>query len=334
MKKKVIALLSGGFDSALAVRIMQREGSEVEGLHVVTPFVESYSEAKKCADDLGIFFHAVYTEPTYIEILKHPLFGYGKAANPCLDCHLFMLKMAKKRMEETGACAVITGEVLGQRPMSQRRHHLEMLEFRSGLKGRLLRPISAKLLPITEPETSGMIDREKLYGFQGRARAPLHSLGKSLGLTYIPGASPGCCLTQKSFAPRVFDLIRNAPQAKMWEYELLRFGRHLRLNDSTRVIMGRNAKDCTIIREKFLENCAGRNDLAYFEPENYTGPSILLIGQITEETLVQAKMLQIHYSKNAHMVPEIIFRHFSSKEETLEKFIPVTDISVSEYSPL
>lgn len=333
MQKKVIALLSGGYDSALAIRIMQHQGVEVEGLNVVTPFVEEYEQAKRCADDLGVPLCAVATGPAYVEIIKRPQYGYGKAANPCLDCHLFMLKMAKQRMEETGACAVITGEVLGQRPMSQRRHHLEMLEYRSGLKGRLIRPISAKLLPITEPEAAGIIDRERLYGFEGRARTPLHSLGKSLGITYIPPASPGCCLTQKSFSPRVFDLVRNAPDAEMWEFQLLRHGRHLRLSDTTRVVMGRNADDCEFIRQQFLQHCARRPDTLYMEPETYTGPSLMLVGELTDANIATAKMLQIHYSKNAAGA-EIVFRHFTAAGESLHPFTPVEGFYAEKFSPL
>ncbi len=333
MQKKVIALLSGGYDSALAIRIMQHQGVEVEGLNVLTPFVEEYNQAQRCADDLGVPLRAVMTEPAYVEIIRHPHFGYGKAANPCLDCHLFMLKMAKRRMEETDACAVITGEVLGQRPMSQRRHHLEMLEFKSGLKGRLIRPISAKLLPISEPEQTGLIDREQLYGFEGRARTPLHALGRELGITYISPASPGCCLTQKSFAPRVFDLVRNAPAAEMWEYQLLRHGRHLRLSDTTRVVMGRDADDCEMIREKYLEHCAGRPDTLYLEPETYTGPSLMIVGDLTPENITAACMLQLHYSKNA-AGREIVFRHFTAAGESLHSFTPASGFEAEKYPPL
>jgi Thiamine biosynthesis ATP pyrophosphatase len=146
-----------------------------------------------------------------------------------------MCRLAKKLMEERGACLVVTGEVLGQRPMSQQRAQLNLVEKHSGLKGRLLRPLSAKLLSPTIPELEGLVDRDKLYQFTGRGRKPLIELAHQLGVREIPQPSIGCLLTQPSFAPRVFDLLRIRPGAKLWEFDLLRVGRHLPLGGSSRV---------------------------------------------------------------------------------------------------
>ncbi len=210
MTKKAISLMSGGFDSILASRIMQAQGFEVEGLNIRTPFVDTTEQAQQAADDLGIKLVVLTVPDDYLDIVRHPQYGYGKGCNPCLDCHLYMCKMAAQRMIQTGADSVVTGEVVGQRPKSQRLHHQEMIEYKSGIKGRLLRPISAKLLPETEVEKSGLVDRDKLYAFQGRGRGALAELGRQLGITRIPGPGAGCCLTEKSFATRVFDCNKPA----------------------------------------------------------------------------------------------------------------------------
>ena len=206
--KKAIALLSGGFDSLLAVRIMQKQGFEVIGLNIITPFCDTSAAAREAAEMLGIECRYVRTDDSYLELVRHPRYGYGKGVNPCLDCHLYMIRRAKELMEELGAEIVVTGEVIGQRPMSQQRHHLEMLDYHSGIQGRLIRPICGKLLPPTEAELTGIVDREQLYALSGRARTPLHQLGEELGIEKIKTSMAGCVLTEISFAPRVRDLIK------------------------------------------------------------------------------------------------------------------------------
>lgn len=324
--KKAVALLSGGLDSSLAVRIMQNQGFYVEGLNVITPFTNTVKQAQHAAEDLKCELRCVPVDDSYIEIIRNPKFGYGKGANPCLDCHLFMCRMAQRRMEETGSDLVITGEILGQRPMSQRRHHLEMIEHHSGLKGRILRPISAKLLPPTIPELEKLVDREKLYGFQGRMRGPLHALAKELGITYIPQAMPGCCLTEHTFAPRVYDLIRNTPAACRWEYDLLTAGRHARIDENVRIIIARNERDCDKIRALFMAHYQERSDMAYFEPETYMGPSVLLIGRVNTETLRLAAAFQVHYS-HKYEPNNIIHRVYRSALSELVPFTGTVDIS-------
>lgn len=320
--KKAIALLSGGFDSMLAIRIMQKQGFEVEGLNIQTPFCDTSREARQAAEDLGISCCCQQVDASYLEIVKHPRFGYGKGVNPCLDCHLYMIHLAKKRMEETRADIVITGEVLGQRPMSQQRHHLEMLDYHSGLGGRLIRPICAKMLPPTEAERRGVVDREKLYGLHGRGRAALHQLGQDLGIPRIVRAMAGCCLTERSFAPRVRDLMRyENDRTEMWEYAILRYGRHIRYDETTRCILGRNERDCLHLWDAYQEKGRFREDVVYWFPESYTGPSVMLIGKTEPQHLDFARELQVFYSKNA--VPgKIVLRKFHRQIEVLEPFDP------------
>lgn len=307
----------------LAIRIMQKQGFEVEGLNVITPFCDTSKDALEAAEMLGISCHCEKTDATYMEIVRNPKYGYGKGVNPCLDCHLFMIRMAKKRLEETGADIVITGEVLGQRPKSQQRHHLEMLEYHCGLEGKLVRPICARQLPPTQAELSGLVDREQLYGLTGRGRTPLHQLGRDLGITAAPTRSmAGCCLTEKTFAPRVLDLLKHEnDKTEMWEYTILRFGRHIRFNETTRAVLGRRESDCDQLHNAFWEHGRKRDDVVYWEPESYMGPSVLLVGDVTPESLDFARGLQVFYSKNA--VPGNILLHkYYRDTETIEPFEP------------
>lgn len=299
MTKKAISLMSGGFDSILASRIMLEQGFEVEGVNIRTPFVDTTAKAQQAADDLGIKLTVLNVDEDYIDIIRHPQYGYGKACNPCLDCHLYMCRMAGKYMQETGADCVVTGEVVGQRPKSQRRHHQELIEYKSGIKGRLLRPISAKLLPETDVERSGLVDREKLYAIEGRGRGPLIDLAHQLGITRIPNAGPGCCLTEKSFASRVWDCNKYCPNAQMWEYELLCISRHVRVDESFKVAVARNEAECDKLLKMFNEYKAERPDILYAEPEGFLGASALSIGRTDDLAKRQLASLIVRFSKNA-----------------------------------
>lgn len=332
--KKAIALLSGGFDSLLAVRIMQKQGFEVIGLNVITPFCDTSAAAREAAEMLGIECRYVKTDDSYLELVRHPRYGYGKGVNPCLDCHLYMIRRAKELMEELEADIVVTGEVIGQRPMSQQRHHLEMLDYHSGIQGRLIRPICGKLLPPTEAELTGIVDREQLYALSGRARTPLHQLGTELGIEKIKTSMAGCVLTEISFAPRVRDLIRHeTDQTEAWEYEILRFGRHIRLDRETKVVLGRRESDCDFLSAKFRECCAERADVMYWEPESYMGPSVMLIGRIDSETMRFAQDMQVGYSKNA--VPGNIQLHrYHKTEEWIEAFEPTEGFDIKKFKTL
>ncbi len=332
--KKAVALLSGGFDSLLAIRIMQKQGFEVEGLNVVTPFCDTSAAALEAAEALGISCYVVRVDESYLELVRRPKYGYGKGVNPCLDCHLYMIHLAKKRMEEIGAEIVITGEVLGQRPMSQQRHHLEMLDYHSGLNGRLIRPICGKLLPPTEAERQGIVDREQLYALSGRARTPLHQLGEELGIQKIKSSMAGCVLTETSFAPRVRDLIRHdVGETAIWEYEILRYGRHIRFDKTARVVLGRREADCDYLSAKFRERCAERDDVMYWEPESYMGPSVMLIGRIDEETMRFAQDMQVSYSKNAVLGNIVLHRYFKT-EEAITPFTPTEGFDQKQYRKL
>lgn len=288
-----VVLFSGGLDSSLAVRIVQEQGWEVQALHIRTLFDNSRVSASRAAAELGVRLTSLPVEEDYIELIRRPRFGYGRGLNPCKDCRIYMCRMAKRYMEQIGASLVVTGELLGQRGSSQKRRDLEIIELYSGLEGRLLRPLSARLLKPTIPEQEGLLDRNKLYDFQGRSRRPLIELAQKLGLSHIPTPSPGCRLTDRSFVPRVQDLLEHEPHSSRADFELLNFGRHIRLDPEHKVVLGRNAKENESMRE--LVERYHPAQWMVLDPEDFMGPLAVLIGPATEHSLQQAATLVARY---------------------------------------
>lgn len=279
----------------MAVRVMQDQGFEIEALNIRTVFECCKTKAAQTAAELGVRLTVLSVADDYVELIRHPEFGYGKGANPCIDCRIYMCKMAKEFMQQVEACVVVTGEVLGQRPMSQRRWQADTIERKSSLPGRLLRPLSAKLLPPTIPETEGLIDREKLYDFNGRSRKGLIALARQLGLKEIPQPSNGCPLTQTSFAPRVYDLMRHSLQATRWDFELLNVGRHIRKDDQTKIVMGRNAEENALLAQLFQQ--CGNAEPAYLHPESFLGPDVMVVGRVTDEAIRLAGALVLRFTR-------------------------------------
>lgn len=290
---RAVALFSGGLDSSLAVRIMQEQGWEVEALHIEVLFEQRRCSLAQCAAELGVPLTTIPVEDDYIKIIRRPRFGYGRAVNPCMDCRIYMCRLARRRMEQTGAALVVTGELLGQRSSSQKRRHLDLIEVYSGLEGRLLRPLSAKLLKPTIPEQEGLLDRSRLYDFQGRSRRPLVALAQKLGIQEIPTPSPGCRLTDLSFAPRVRDLLKHEPQANRADFELLNFGRHIRLDAAHKVVLGRNASENQAIRS--LAEQYRPAQWLLLDPADFMGPLAVLIGPGEKEALQKSAQLAARY---------------------------------------
>ena len=253
---RAVVLFSGGLDSMLSLRILQEQGLEVEALNVRTIYACCRATAAQTAVAMGARLTVLSVGDDYLDVIRNPLYGYGKGVNPCIDCRIYMCRMAKQFMQEVGACVVATGEILGQRPMSQKRDHLRVIARRSGLEGRLLRPLSAKLLEPTVTEREGSIDRQRLYDFNGRGRKRLIELAHLLGVPQIPSPSTGCALTEPLFAPRVRDLMQHDPLAVRWDFELLSYGRHLRFDVQTKVVIGRNASENAALRSFALREDA------------------------------------------------------------------------------
>ena len=226
----------------LAAKILQVQDVEVIGVTCATFFFGA-APGIKAGNTLSIPVHVLDIGAKHLEMLKRPVFGYGRQMNPCIDCHALMLQEAGRFMEEQGADFLFTGEVLGQRPMSQRRNALRSVENLAGFPGRILRPLSARLLPPTIPEIEGLIDREQLLDIHGRSRKRQMALAESYGITDYPQPGGGCVLTKEGFGKKLGALLRLFPDAGAREVELLKWGRHFLLPERSLCVIGRNETD-------------------------------------------------------------------------------------------
>ncbi len=246
-KIKAVALLSGGLDSNLAVRMIKEQGIDVEAVAIKTPFCD-FDCGKGCghkvmevSSELGIELKTVYLGKEYLTMLKNPKHGYGSNMNPCIDCRMMMYDEAKKHMKKIGADFLITGEVLHQRPMSQNSNALSIIEKETELEGKVLRPLSAQLLPETEPENKGQVKRSMLGSIQGRSRKDQLQLANKFGIADPPNSAGGCLLTDPQFANRIRDLMKySISEPTINDVELLKLGRHFRFNKYSKLIVGRN----------------------------------------------------------------------------------------------
>ena len=267
-KIKALVLMSGGLDSILAVKVLMEQEIEVTGLTFVSNFFNE-DDAKKSIEKLGIKFIIYDLGDVYLKILKNPKHGYGKNMNPCIDCHGLMMKTAYKIMKENGFDFIATGEVLGQRPKSQNKQALGMVERYGELEGHLLRPLSAKLLQETKMEKEGLVDRERLLGIEGRNREVQIKLAEEYGIEDYPSPGGGCILTYSDYSERLKEMINIWPSCTSNDIDLLRAGRVFWFNDIL-IIVGRHKED-----NKKLEELVQKNDLL-FELEDKKGPVVLL----------------------------------------------------------
>lgn len=295
-KRKVVALLSGGLDSQLAVKMMQKQGFEVSAVAIKTPFCDFDCgrgcgfEIRERADTLGVNLKTVYLGDEYIEMLKNPKHGFGSGMNPCIDCRAMMFRAAKKHMEEIGADFIISGEVLGQRPMSQHGPALKTIEVESNLEGKIVRPLSAALLPPTDPEKIGLIKRENLGMIKGRSRKPQLQLAKEFEIENPPNAGGGCLLTDPAFAIRAKDLFKHTETPTTNDIDLLKIGRHFRFDQNAKLIVGRNKDENEIMKALALPG-----DIL-LEAQDHVGPVSLLRGKELERFENLAAAITLRYS--------------------------------------
>ncbi|MBN2439560.1 MAG: tRNA 4-thiouridine(8) synthase ThiI [Deltaproteobacteria bacterium] len=289
MKKKAIALFSGGLDSILAFKVVAEQGIEVLGVTFETPFFDA-AKARTNAERIGLPLVVLDITAEHLQMLRAPRYGFGRNMNPCIDCHTLMLRIAGRLMEEEGFDFVFTGEVLGERPMSQGKQSLYVVAKNAGYPDRILRPLSAQLLPETEPERSGKVDRNRLCDIQGRGRKRQMEMAVHYGITSYPPPAGGCVLTDPIFARRLRDLFSRHPDHRLRDIELLKVGRHFRLTDTTKVVVGRNAGDNGTI-ERLAEACD-----ALIRVVQFPGPTVLVPGGGDEETRRLAAGLCARYS--------------------------------------
>lgn len=328
---KAIALYSGGLDSTLSVLVMKRLGVEVVAVLFDTDFGCSVSRrsggkaSSPAPESLGFTVETHYIGDKFMELLKNPKFGHGRNMNPCIDCKVLMLKEAKKIMAERGADFLITGEVLWQRPMSQRRDTLPKIEKEAGVAGLVVRPLSAKLMKPTIPEEHGLIDREKLYGMSGRSRKPQIALAKELGLTAYQQPAGGCLLTDPIFSFRLRELLAKTPSPSKREIRLLRVGRHFRTGEGVKIIIGRDERD-----NEALEKLAEPGDYLLHVGGDYGGPLVLAEPGISEEGLDLAAALCARYSA-ARTLPVVPVKILRNEESYSVEATPAEDATIERF---
>jgi tRNA U34 2-thiouridine synthase MnmA/TrmU len=284
-----LGLVSGGLDSLLALLVLKGQSIQVEAVTFTTPFFGSRG-AEKVAEAAGVKLTVMDITEDYFEMLKSPAHGYGRLMNPCIDCHALMLKKGWEMAQKKGFDFVFTGEVLGQRPMSQRYDALKLVEKAAGLEGRVLRPLSAKLLKKSEPEELGLVDRERLFDIQGRHRKRQLALAQEFGLSYVPASAGGCLLTDQEFSARLKDLMEHGPALTQNRALILRLGRHFRLPSGARVVVGRRHEE----NERLVELGDGETVL---RPEGFPGPTALLSPGHSEMDIIMAAALITAYSR-------------------------------------
>lgn len=326
IKRRAIALVSGGLDSMLAVKVMQEQGIEVEGVNFFTGFcVEGHTHAIRekdrnkpkrnnalwTAEQLGIKLHIEDISEEYKDVVLNPKHGYGANLNPCLDCKIFMvnkanlmLNKARQLAGDKGFDFIITGEVIGQRPKSQRKETMPIISTESGADDRLLRPLCAKNLPETLPEREGWVDRDKLYSFTGRSRKPQIDLARSFGIEDWATPAGGCCfLTDESYSKKLGDLwqARNEKNYELDDIMLLKVGRHLRPRPHFKLIISRESGE-----NRFLEGYRYR--FGSFVPRSHNGPLALVDGELSADDLQLAASIIARYTQGRH-AEQVVFEY-------------------------
>lgn len=306
---KAISLFSGGLDSILAVELVRRQNIDVQCLTFTTPFFDPHkARAAAKQNHWPLIIQDITAE--HLEMLKAPRYGYGRNMNPCIDCHTLMLKIAGKKMEETGSSFIITGEVLGQRPMSQNKQSLYTVAKNSGYQDFILRPLSASLLDPIKAEKENLIDRSRLLSIQGRGRKEQIKLAADFGIMdYAPPAG-GCLLTDPIFSRRLRDLFAHQGDKNFRDFDLLKYGRHFRVSDDCKIIVGRNHADNEAMKKLVMP------DDFIFNMAEFPGPLVLVpYGKETDESVAAA--LCVRYSDAPADSEEEVFCQYNQSVKTI-----------------
>ncbi len=291
MRPKALVLFSGGLDSMLAIRLILGQGVKVEAVHFLTPFCSGDLDLiERFCEENGVKLHKVSLGLEFVELVTSPPHGHGSHMNPCIDCRILELKKAKELGERIGADFLATGEVLDERPFSQRRDLMLLIEREAGLSGRILRPLSAKLLPETEPERTRLVAREILLDIRGRKRHLQMKLAKEMGIKEYQSPAGGCLLTDPRFSERLKEHLQHEKGLSLRDIELLKVGRHFRA-DEAKIIVGRNQEE-----NEELMAIAERQGLAHLEVMGHMGPVTVLCGRISPGTVRKAAAITVRYS--------------------------------------
>ena len=328
-QKKAVALISGGLDSMLAAKAIMNQGIHVEGINFFTGFcVEGHTHAIRkrdsdkakrnnslwVAEQLGIKLHIIDIIEEYKQVLINPKHGYGANMNPCLDCKIFMVNKAKQWMQENGFDFIITGEVIGQRPMSQRKYTMPVIAAESGADDRLLRPLCAQNLPATLPEREGWIDRNQLFGFSGRSRKPQMALAKEFGFSDYAQPAGGCCfLTDESYSLKLVDLwkARGTRDYELDDVMLLKVGRHIRPRPNFKLIVAREDGEA-----QFMSGY--KKEYVSMHCTHHRGPLVLLDGTLNADDIALAGRILARYGQGRDEPQvEVTVRDLQGQEQVI-----------------
>lgn len=328
-RTRALALISGGLDSALAIHVIKKQRIEVIALHFTAFFTPPHPEREDSPVmitahqlDVPVIFKPRGMD--FLEIIRNPKFGHGKNVNPCVDCRIYSFKKAREVMEEVGASFLVTGEVVGQRPMSQRKDAIRLIDKHSGCDGFVVRPLCAKLLPPTIPEEQGILDREQLLDISGRGRKAQLQLAKEIGLTGYQSPAGGCLLTDKSYSYKVMDLLQDKDSVSSEDLELLSVGRHMRLRPGLKIVVGRREAENATLR--YLARAG-----TLFIPVEFPGPTALAIGKANEDEEYLIGSIIRRYAKPTTRGDCISIRSPAGAERILKVKSLASDDLISEY---
>ncbi len=314
---RALGLCSGGLDSILAALVLRSQGIQVEWISFETPFFTA-EKARRAAEQTGIPLHVADITEAYLTMLKNPRAGYGKNMNPCMDCHALMFSQAGARMQAEGCAFLFSGEVLGQRPMSQNAGSLRYVAKHSGYADYILRPLSALRLPETPMEQQGLVDRARLLDLNGRSRKPQMALARQFGIRDYPAPAGGCLLTDPGYARRLKDLMAHGDALTVSALRMLQHGRHMRLKPEVKIIVGRTQPD----NEALARLCDPMRD-TILNVKNYPGPTVVMPGGGPPEMIFLAGAICAGYSKVPELSPTAIQVITGDKRETVS-VLPIT----------
>lgn len=322
---RAIAMVSGGLDSILAAKLIKEQGIEVIGVCFRSNFFNE-GNAIKMTKQIGIPLEVVDFSDEHFAMVKNPKHGYGKNMNPCIDCHAMMMRYCEQLLEKFDADFIITGEVLNQRPMSQNRAALDIVKNESGIGEKILRPLCAKNLRPTKMEEEGLVDREKLLDIKGRSRKPQMELAAKWGIVDYPSPAGGCRLTEPNYAKRLKGLLQCNENPSDRDLELLRIGRHFRINPKSKIVSTRTQDEGQV-----LKKLIGEGDTLLFV-KDYNGSMVVIIGEADKEVIELAAKIAVRYSKGKDM-PEVTVKYgkFGAKLDNEVVVAAATDEELNKY---
>ena len=297
---RALGLCSGGLDSILSALVLREQGIDVHWVSFETPFF-SADKARKASEATGVPLSVRAITPVYMEMMRSPAVKFGKNMNPCMDCHALMFRLAGEMMDAQGFDFLFSGEVLGQRPMSQNRTSLRYVEKHSGHDGYILRPLSAKNLPETIVEKEGLVDRQRLLDISGRSRKVQLELARKYGIIDFPAPAGGCLLTDKIFSRRLRDLFDHQESIPEKDLELLKFGRHMRLDDDTKIVVGRTRQD-----NEAIGRCIDPQTDTVLKVADFPGPLVVIPSGGSDPMVMLAAGICAGYSKAPDDAPATV----------------------------